>query len=61
MQKNAYFRCYTCATAVQNWHLQDVIPVGVQGRLRQFYCEHTVGAAGLTVELSVGYPPFLLS
>lgn len=42
-------------------HLQDVIPVGVQGSLRQFHCEHTVGAAGLTVQLSVGYPPFLLS
>lgn len=42
-------------------HLQDVIAVGVQRRLRQFHCEHTVGAAGLTVELSVGYPPFLLS
>lgn len=42
-------------------HLQDVIPIGVQRRLCKFDCEHTVGAAGLSVELSVGYSPFLLS
>lgn len=42
-------------------HLQDVISVGVERGLCQFYCEHAVGATGFTVELSVGYSPFLLS
>lgn len=52
------FQVHSCGA---ERHLQDVIAVSVQWRLRQFHCEHTVGATGLAVELSVGYPPFLLS
>lgn len=42
-------------------HLQNVVPISIKWSLAQLYREHAVGATGLTVQLSVGYPPFLLS
>lgn len=43
------------------FHLQNVIPIGIEWRLSQLQSEDAVGAAGLAVQLSIGYSSFLLS
>lgn len=42
-------------------HLEDIVPVSIQGSLGQLDDEHTVGPTGLTVQLSVGNPALLLT
>lgn len=42
-------------------YLQYVVTISIKRCLGQLHCEHTVGATGFMIQLSVGYPPFLLS